>query len=122
GNALFMSDLVRDLSTRGIISPNAEGWSLNREISSLTRELPHSIRSAIHRKIDQLDSTDRKLLVAASVQGVQFESAVVGSSLGIDVTDVEERLAVLERVLGIVRREMEIVLPNGGHTLRYRIV
>ena len=46
----------------------------------------------IQRKIDQLGEDDRRLLVAASVQGYEFDSAVVARVLERDAAQVEERL------------------------------
>ena len=42
--------------------------------SAVERELPESIRSAVQRKIEALDDADRRLLGAASVQGVDFDT------------------------------------------------
>ena len=50
---------------------------LARTLSDVERELPESVRGMIERKVTQLDEEDRKLLVTASVQGYEFDSAVV---------------------------------------------
>src|SRR5262249_52589235 len=57
-----------------------------------------------------------------SVQGPEFGSAVVAQLLGREAADVEERLAVLERVQVLVRRIREQTLPDGTLTLRYGFV
>ena len=58
----------------------------------------------IARKIEQVDERDRALLLAASVQGPEFDSAVVSEAIEMDPADVEERLDVLERVHVFVKR------------------
>ena len=73
----------------------------------------------IQRKIDQLGEADRQLLVAASVQGQEFDSAVVAGRWGWTPADVEERLEVLERVHALVRLVREQEFPDGTLTLRY---
>ena len=85
-------------------------------------ELPASIRSMIQRKIDQLADVDRRLLITASVQGYEFEAAVVAKALASDAGEVEERLADLDRAHGFVRHVRELELPAGILTVRYRFV
>src|SRR5581483_4125510 len=85
-------------------------------------ELPESVRGLIQRKLDRLDEADRRLLAAASVQGHEFDSAVVAAALGLGAADVEERLQVLDRVHGLVRLVREQEFPDRTLSLRYRFV
>ena len=76
----------------------------------------------IERKIAQLSDDDRALLTAASVQGYEFDSAVVARVAARDASSVEERLEALERVHGFVALVDERELPDGTLTSRYRFV
>jgi tetratricopeptide (TPR) repeat protein len=129
GNPLFMADLLRYLRDRGVIaaadgSPEASapGWTLARALPDIERELPESVRGMIERKIAQLGEDDRTLLTAASVQGYEFDSAVVGQALKLDANEVEERLDTLERVFAFVKLASETEFPNRILTLKYRFV
>jgi predicted ATPase len=122
GNPLFMVDLLRYLCDRGVIVQDHGRWELVRAMPALQRELPESVRSMIQRKVDQLSTADRHLLMAASVQGPEFDSAVVAQVLGREATDVEERLDVLERVHIMVRLIREQTFPDRTLTLRYGFV
>jgi predicted ATPase len=122
GHPLFMVDLLRYLRDRGVIVQDGGAWALARTAPDLQRELPESIRGMIERKVDQLDAADRQLLMAASVQGTEFDSAVVARVLSREAADVEDRLEVLERVHVLVRRHREQTFPNGTLTLRYGFV
>jgi predicted ATPase len=62
------------------------------------------------------------LLVAASVQGYEFDAAVVAKVLGLDAADVEERLEALERVHTFVRFVGEYEFPDRTLTLHYHFV
>jgi predicted ATPase len=95
GNPLFMVDLLRHLRARGVIAQEQARWVLTQSVSDIQQELPESVRSMIERKIDQLGEADRRLLVAASVQGYEFDAAVVAKALTLDAAEVEERLEVL---------------------------
>jgi predicted ATPase len=122
GSPLFMADLLQYLRTQGTVS-NADGtWRLVVPLSGVAQSLPESIRGMVQRKIEQLTDADRKLLSAASVQGYQFDSAIVATLVGIDAADIEERLESLEHVYAFVRRFQEHELPNGAFTVRYRFV
>jgi predicted ATPase len=76
----------------------------------------------IERKIAQLREDDRRLLVAASVEGYEFDSSVVSKALALDPAEVEERFEVLERVHAFVRLINEAEFPDHTLTLRYRFV
>ena len=76
----------------------------------------------IARKIEQVDERDRALLLAASVQGPEFDSAVVSEAIEMDPADVEERLDVLERVHVFVKRGSEYEFPDLTLTLHYQFV
>ena len=123
GSPLFMVDLTRYLRTRGVIAEDGEGrWSLAESVPDIRRELPESVRSMIQRKIDQLSDAERWLLSAASVQGQEFDSAVVARALEMDPAEVEERLEILERIHLFVRKIGEQEFPDSQLTLRYVFV
>lgn len=127
GSPLFMADLVRYLRDRSVIA--AEGSTqdacvprLVQTLPDIERELPESVRGMIERKIAQLSEDDRKLLTCASVQGYEFDSAVVAQVLQLDPDEIEERLEKLERVFAFVKLVSEVEFPNRTLALRYRFV
>ena len=122
GSPLFMADLVRYLRDTGGIVEQDGKWALARSLPEGPRDLPESVRGMIQRKIEQVDETDRKLLVAASVQGHEFDSAVVAEAVEMDPADVEERLEKLERVYVLVKRGEEREFPDRSLTLNYQFV
>jgi hypothetical protein len=122
GSPLFMADLVRYLRDSGSIAEEQGRWVLTRPMGDLPKDLPESVRSMIARKIAQLDERDHRLLVAASVQGHEFDSATVSDAAEMDPGDVEERLDVLERIHVFVTRIREEEFPDRTLTLRYQFV
>src|SRR5262249_4803347 len=117
GNPLFMVELLRHLRERGVIAETDAGWALVEELPHFDRDLPESIRSALQRKIDQLDDADRWLLSAAAVLGREFDSAVLARILDLDAAEVEERLVSLEQRHGLARIVKEAQLPDGAKML-----
>ena len=122
GNPLFMADLFRYLRDRRVIALDEGRWTLARSVADLERELPESVRSMIARKIERLDERDRRLLVAASVQGHEFDSTTVSEALDTEPADVEERLGTLDRVHVFVKLIGEAEFADRTLTLRYRFV
>ena len=120
GNPLFMADMLRDLRRRQIIHQQDGRWLLAENLSALARELPESVRSLIQRKMDALDDTDRRLLTAASVQGMDFDSAIAAAVVQLDEEEVESRLERLEREHALVRYVGELEAPDRSLTLHYR--
>src|SRR3989304_3283139 len=77
GSPLFVAGLLRDLRDREILAQAGGRWRLGRGIPDIERELPESVHSMIQRTIEKLEEADRQLLLAASVQGYEFATAVV---------------------------------------------
>ncbi len=122
GNPLFLVDLLQYLCDTGVLVAGDGRWLLARAVPDFQRELPASVRSLIRRKIDRLGDGDRRLLTAASVQGHEFDAAVVARALDHDAAEVEERLAELERAHALVRSLREHELPDRTPTVRYAFV
>jgi predicted ATPase len=120
GNPLFMADMLRDLRRRQQLRQKDGRWVLAEHLSAVERELPDTIRSAVQRKIEALEEPDRKLLGAASVQGVDFDSAMVAAALQLQEEEVEDRLERLEREHALIRFVDEHEERDQTLTLRYR--
>src|SRR5262249_41487426 len=112
GNPLFVVDLLRYLQEREVIAPMNGRWSLARELPDLWGELPGSVRGMIQRKLERLDEQDHRLLAAASVQGYEFDSAIVAGAMEMDAAEVEERLQRADQVHGLVRLLREYEFPD----------
>ena len=122
GNPLFMADVVRYLRAKKIIGREDDHWALVQTVPEIETDLPETVRSMIQRKVGQLGDEDRRLMLAASVQGATFDSAVVARALAIDPGEVEERLTELDRTFGFVTLLAEVELPDHTLTVRYRFV
>jgi predicted ATPase len=122
GNPLFLVDLLQYLRDRQVLAQEGGRWTLAQALPDLGRELPQSVRSLIQHLIEQLTDDERRLLLAASVQGQEFDAAVVAEVLTLEASEVEERLEVLNRVHGLVRLVGEYQLPDQTPTLRYAFV
>jgi tetratricopeptide (TPR) repeat protein/predicted Ser/Thr protein kinase len=122
GNPLFLVNLVSDLRERQVIVQQGGQWILRIPLDSGKLELPVSIRSMIERKKQKLSEDDRRLLEAASVQGYEFDSVILAEVLGLDVSNLEDRLAPLEQVHRFVRSAGETDFPDQTASSHYRFI
>ena len=120
GHPLFLVDLLRDLRRRQVVRQQDGRWILAEELSALERTMPESMRSLVQRKVEALDDADRRMLGAASVQGLDFDSSVLATVLQQPQDDIEDRLDRLEREHALVRFVDEWEAPDRRLTLRYR--
>ena len=120
GNPLFLVDLLKYLRDRGAIASREGVWRLSELAADFERDLPASVRSMVERKLGQITEADRKLLDAASVQGQEFDSAVVTRVLAVAADEVEDRLDALDNVHAIVRQVETRQMPDRTLSLRYR--
>lgn len=122
GNALFMVNLLRYLTDSHVIGRQgdqpSDRWMVLQPLIEIERDMPESVRSMIQRKIDRLDPVDRRLLAAAALQGLEFDSAVLSQALGMSAVEVEDRLEAIESGHAIIRRLGEYEHPDRTLTLR----
>ena len=122
GNPLFLVNLVSDLRDRQLIAQQDGEWRLRASLDGRELELPASIRSMIERKQDRLSADQQQLLAAASVQGFDFDAAILAQVLGLDVEAVEDQLALLERAHRLISSAGETDFPDGTVSSHYRFV
>lgn len=91
GNPFFIRELVNSFVNDGVLVKDKETrtWKLTSEITA--SDLPESLHSLFHARIDKLSPTDRLVLQIASMVGFVFWKAVVIEIAPNDV-DVTESL------------------------------
>jgi len=120
GHPMFVVELLRDLRRRQVLVQQDGKWIVAEDLAALKKAMPESVRSLVQRKIDALDDSDRRLLAAASVQGVDFDTAVLSAVLERPEEEIEDRLERLEREHALVRFVEEKEAANRALTLQYR--
>jgi tetratricopeptide (TPR) repeat protein/predicted Ser/Thr protein kinase len=120
GHPLFLAALVQLLAERGDIAKSDDRWKLARPLDELALEAPESVRGLIRKKIDALDEADRRALQYASVEGEEFTSTILAALLATDELELEERLARLGQLHGLIETQGEEELPDGTLSTRYR--
>ena len=119
-----MADLLGYLRDQRVIAEDEDDgvWHLTESLPEIEHELPESVSGMIERKIDRLSDAERRLMLAASVQGAEFHSAVLSKVLQKDPANVEESLDQLGRVHALIRVVGEEEFPDGTFGMRCRFV
>jgi predicted ATPase/DNA-binding winged helix-turn-helix (wHTH) protein len=119
GSPLFLADLLRDLRTANLISNETGRWLLGRPLAEIEGTLPDSVRGMIALKIGRLSESHRTLLESASIQGLEFDSAVLAEVLHVSVSEIEDSLQFLEERHRIIRFIDQRDFPDSTLTLKY---
>ena len=120
GNPLFIQGLVRHLRAEGAIARQDGRWTVAEVASLPDGKLPSSIASLIDAMLHQVSAEDSQLLRVASVQGVEFDAAVVAQVLNADRADVEDGLQRIALEHSLIGPGREREFPDGTLTLRHR--
>ena len=84
GNPLYALEYTRMLAEQGTLRP-ADG------VASRLLPMPDSVHAVIANRVDLLDATDRAVLQAASVVGMQFWPGAMATAMGGRSTELVER-------------------------------
>ena len=88
GNPLFVTALVRDLLTNGIVAPNGATWTLTIPVERIEPAVPATLQDMLNVQFDQLADREQWVLRRASAIGERFPAwAIAEQSAKID--DVE---------------------------------
>jgi tetratricopeptide (TPR) repeat protein len=101
GNPLFVSALVDELRLQGLTGAATESISAAKSLEQIS--VPSSISEMLIGRLRDLTDADRAILDAASVQGFEFDGALVARMLSRDALEVLQALAGLVRRHGVVR-------------------
>ena len=121
GSPLFVAEVVRELR-QSVGDGPASLETLENAASALSEDMPRTVRAMVRRKVGQLRDDDRRLLTAASVQGVEFSAAIVAAALGLEPASVEERLDAIADEDSLIRRASENAYADGSAAAGYRFV
>lgn len=116
-NPLFFGELLRWLVEQGYARDIQGEWGLAQPPEAI--EIPRSVESVIEKRLSRLDPELYRVLEYASVEGDEFDSAVLAQLLDMDELELEERLDPLVRRDKLIRLAETRELPTGEPTSVY---
>jgi predicted ATPase len=101
GTPFFVLEVLRLLAENGTIARDDAGaWALVAEPGTL--DIPSRIYDVVKRRLDRLKEGQREVLECASVVGEEFESAVVGTMVGLKTVGLLKSLSEMEKTHRLV--------------------
>ncbi len=122
GNPLFLLNVLNHLLQSGAVARDGDRVVLQRSLDSMDRIVPEGMVALIREKVERLDEADKRLLTAASVEGLEFTGAVVAQLTERDEMEIEERLRSLQSTHRLVEPIGDLELAGGATSQRYRFV
>ena len=113
GNALFLTELLKNMEEKGEIVQDGGAWRLTAQISGLA-DLPERVEQTIKERVDrvtQFSKTLAETLECASVEGDDFIAQVIAK--------VKERddMQLLEELTDQLMSAHQLIYERGGKSL-----
>ncbi len=122
GNPLFLLNVLNHLLQTGAVARDGDRVVLARSLDSMDRIVPEGMVALIREKVERLDEADKRLLTAASVEGLEFTAALVAQLTERDEMEIEERLRSLQSAHRLVEPIGDVELAGGHTSQRFRFV
>jgi DNA-binding winged helix-turn-helix (wHTH) protein/tetratricopeptide (TPR) repeat protein len=91
GSPLFMVNMLDHMESHGFIIRHGRYWELNTTLENAALSVPPTIQQTIERQMERCTPQEKRLLMAGSVEGVEFSVTGVAAALGEKVDRSEER-------------------------------
>jgi len=91
GSPLFMVNMLDHMESRGYIVRNGKYWELSTTLENAELSVPPTIQQIIERQIERYTPQEQRLLMAGSVEGMEFSVDGVAAALGEKVDRIEAR-------------------------------
>jgi DNA-binding winged helix-turn-helix (wHTH) protein/tetratricopeptide (TPR) repeat protein len=119
GNPLFMVTVADDLVGRALIVERGGRWDVGEAAADGSGDVPDALRRLIEQQAQRLAPEDHRMLVAASVVGLEFSAAAVAAGLAEAPEAIEERCTRLARLGRFLAGRGGADWPDGTTTAVY---
>jgi hypothetical protein len=119
GNPLFVIHAIDEFLQRGWLLKDDREWKLGVEVADFDDAIPNSTREMIERRLEALPTAAQRILEAASLVGVTFQTPLVAAALPRDVEEVEDACSRLARDGVFVRTATVQRWPDGTMAGQY---
>jgi tetratricopeptide (TPR) repeat protein len=120
GNPLLLTEIIRELGAR-IFGGDSARWVLGGGAAEIDAMLPANVRQFMKGLAERLSPNDRRILEAASVEGIEFSVTAVAAALECSAADVEDRCAELAEHQMFLRFAGDDTWPDGTPATRYAL-
>lgn len=119
GNPLFLTTLVDDLESQGLVVEREGRWELSTSVEDAAARRPDSIRRLIDTQIDRLNAVEQRIIEVAGVAGMTFTAGVVAHALDADPDGVDSACESLANERRLFQYAGTETWPDGTIQSRY---
>lgn len=119
GNPLLLTSVVEEWLARGTLKQEAGVWTLTNGLDRVKKQIPHNVRQLVEKQFERLAPDTQRILVAASVAGVEFSTAAVAATVDEDAGRVEACCEELAQQQQFLRHLGPGTWPDGTITSRF---
>ncbi|MCX8174066.1 MAG: tetratricopeptide repeat protein [Thermoplasmata archaeon] len=101
GNPLFVIELLKYLTDKGLLRREAELWVYEKE----EIRIPERIYEIIKEKITRLNADEFEVLETASVLGTEFITSLLEKMVDMDRIKLLRALSRIEKIHGLIKQE-----------------
>src|SRR5262245_41386949 len=121
GNPLFLVTTIDDLIGQDQLGDVDGQWRLRGSVEAIAARTPETLLQLVDKQVERLTAEEQAVLVAASVAGVEFSTAIVIAA-GIDPREGEVRCEALARRGQFLRAAGVAEWPDGTVAGRYAFI
>jgi predicted ATPase len=119
GNALFMVNILLDMTKRGLIAQRDGRWTLKVALEDVEPKVPETLDQLIEAQFQQLSGEEQRILRTASVAGERFSVWAISTVAELDTDSVEEACERLADRLQFIKCAGINALANGQISVHY---
>ncbi len=102
GNPYYIVEMLNSMVDEGVIDPYAYKWDPERDLSDII--VPASIKDITRRRIENLSTEEKKVMMYASIIGAEFNFEVLEHSIDMDVIELLDIIDDL-KAKGLIQEE-----------------
>jgi predicted ATPase/DNA-binding winged helix-turn-helix (wHTH) protein len=122
GNPLFMISVLDSLKATEALQKMDGRWEIHADLKSMELAIPPDLNNLLRRSMEQLEADEKFLIRIASLQGLEFDSAILSNVSAMPAIEVEELLDELARLHEIIRYLGATSFRDGPQTQRYQFI
>ncbi len=122
GNPLFLVMIIDHLERQGALEQSGAGRQGTEVLLAMATDMPDGIRQSLLQQLNQLDASERTMLEAASVAGIEFTTAAVAAGVEHSSEAIEACCNTFASRGQFLRHLGTTTWPNGEMSDRYGFV
>jgi predicted ATPase len=119
GKPLFVTAMLDELQTRGVISRRGGVWQITSDVDEVDGYKSRSVLRLMEAQVDRLDATERRIIEIGGAVGMTFTASLVAHAMEADPETVESLCETLAHQRKLLQHLGTETWPDGTVQSRY---